>query len=86
MTVECGKYRSRPVEIEAFHWLGQPPSEWPAWARDHLSIRYEITCLQIDTIDGTMRVNQGDWVIKGTIGEVYPCKDRVFRGKYDKID
>lgn len=85
MITEQGTYRSRPVSIEAFHWNGEPPVEWPAWARDHLGIRYEITSLQVDTDEGTMRANRGDWIIKGTIGEVYPCKDRVFRGKYDQV-
>jgi len=86
MINEQGTYISRPVEIEAFHWNGEPPVEWPAWARDSLSIRYEISCLQVDTEEGTMRANRGDWIIKGTIGEVYPCKDQVFRKKYDKVD
>lgn len=86
MTIEQGKARKRPVEIEYFKWDGQPPVEWPAWARDSLDIRYEISCLYIDTLEGTHRANRGDYILKGVKGELYPCKPDIFQMTYDKID
>jgi hypothetical protein len=40
----------------------------------------------IKTLEGDMQGNIGDWLIKGTKGEFYPCKDDVFRQKYEPID
>ncbi len=38
--------------------------------------------LQIETLEGTMKANVGDWIIRGTEGEFYPCKPSVFQRKY----
>jgi hypothetical protein len=40
----------------------------------------------VKTLEGEMLGNAGDWLIKGTKGEFYPCKDDVFRQKYEPID
>lgn len=40
----------------------------------------------IETLEGIMRVNPGDWIIKGVKGELYPCKDDIFKKTYDKVD
>jgi hypothetical protein len=42
--------------------------------------------MEIKTKEGTMTGNPGDWLITGTEGEKYPCKDSVFRTKYDPVD
>ena len=42
--------------------------------------------LIVQTLEGDMQGNPGDWLIKGTRGEFYPCKDDVFRQKYEPID
>ena len=39
----------------------------------------------IDTLEGRMKVSEGDWIIKGVKGEYYPCKPDVFERTYDKI-
>lgn len=35
--------------------------------------------------DTWVNVNLGDWIIKGTQGEFYPCADKVFRAKYEEV-
>ena len=42
--------------------------------------------LIVETLEGDMRAQIGDWIIKGTKGEYYPCKDDVFRKKYEPVD
>jgi uncharacterized membrane protein (UPF0127 family) len=37
----------------------------------------------IETPEGDMTANVGDWIIRGIAGEVYPCKDEIFRATYD---
>jgi hypothetical protein len=39
--------------------------------------------LEIETLEGTMRVPTGWWVITGVEGEVYGCKNSVFRATYE---
>ena len=34
--------------------------------------------VSIDTLEGTMIGNPGDWLITGVNGENYPCKPDVF--------
>ena len=36
----------------------------------------------IDTLEGTMKGNAGDWLIHGVEGELYPCKDEIFKKTY----
>ena len=40
---------------------------------------------EIKTLEGTMRADKGDWIIKGIKGEVYPCKDNIFSESYEII-
>ena len=43
-------------------------------------------CLHIDTLEGTMTADEGDWIIKGVQGEFYPCKPAIFESTYEKED
>jgi len=38
----------------------------------------------IETLEGTMKADVGDWIIKGVKGEYYPCKPDVFNMTYEK--
>lgn len=40
----------------------------------------------IKTLEGTMKANKGDWIIKGVNGEIYPCKPDIFEKTYVKED
>lgn len=40
----------------------------------------------IETLEGTMKANPGDWIIQGIEGELYPCKDRIFKQTYELVD
>ena len=39
----------------------------------------------IDTLEGTMRADAGDYIIRGIKGKVYPCKPDVFEATYELI-
>jgi hypothetical protein len=39
--------------------------------------------LNIDTLEGTMTVSVGDWIIRGVQGEFYPCKPHIFEATYE---
>lgn len=36
----------------------------------------------IETLEGTMKADNGDYIIKGVEGEMYPCKPDIFRKTY----
>lgn len=40
----------------------------------------------IDTLEGTMEANVGDYIIKGIKGEFYPCKPDIFEQTYEELN
>lgn len=84
------KFKSKPVVIEAWQWNGENATQWPKWLYDW-EHNNEVCSLHagnllIPTLEGRVRVSVGDWVIRGTEGELYPCKDSVFKTKYEPVD
>lgn len=41
--------------------------------------------LNIETLEGTMHANVGDWIITGVHGEQYPCKPDIFEKTYEPV-
>ena len=39
----------------------------------------------IDTLEGKMHANAGDWIITGVRGEKYPCKKEIFEETYEPV-
>ena len=37
----------------------------------------------IDTLEGKMEADPGDWIITGVEGEQYPCKPDIFQKTYE---
>ena len=42
------------------------------------------TGLLIETIEGTMLAQEGDWIVTGIHGERYPVKDEIFVKSYEE--
>lgn len=42
--------------------------------------------IEIQTLEGVMVGNPGDWLITGVKGEQYPCRDDIFRATYEPVD
>ena len=42
--------------------------------------------LDIETLEGTMHANVGDYIITGVRGEKYPCKPDIFEQTYEPAD
>lgn len=86
------KYRKKPVVIEAFRWTGGPDqTEDPQWMIDALRNGTAYfdqpgtpnCALMIHTLEGNHRADQGDYIIKGIKGELYPCKADIFEMTYE---
>jgi len=41
------------------------------------------TRVEIETLEGTMVAEPGDWIITGVKGERYPCKPDIFEMTYE---
>jgi hypothetical protein len=39
--------------------------------------------LAIPTLEGLMLASEGDWIIRGVQGELYPCKPDIFEQTYE---
>lgn len=39
--------------------------------------------LAIETLEGVMVADPGDWIIRGEQGEFYPCKPYIFEATYE---
>jgi hypothetical protein len=84
---EFRRFRTKPVEIEAVQFTGRndreiaefvgfngydPDDTGPSWI--------------IVTLEGEMRANVGDFIIKGVQGEFYPCKPDIFEQTYEPVN
>ena len=54
----------------------------------HLTSQYagKVLYIEIDTLEGTMRADLGDFIIKGVQGELYPCKPDIFEATYEIVE
>jgi len=76
------KYRKKPVVVEAVLWTGDNLSEITKFMGRQpcvLGLRIEI-----ETLEGVMSANEGDYIIKGIKGEFYPCKSDIFDMTYEE--
>ncbi len=87
------RYRKIPVVIEAVQL------RWGTWDEmcDHAGVgklsdgrpegqmEGQNLALAIPTLEGVMIANEGDWIIKGVEGELYPCKPSIFEKTYEAV-
>jgi hypothetical protein len=93
---DAARYRKKPVEIEAItvekaHRLAERLwSDLPHWLADAYE-RGEVLFLnhpkriEIQTLEGRMTGDLGDWIIRGVKGELYPCKPDIFEATYEAV-
>ena len=82
-----GLYRKKPVVIEAIRWTGANVDEVLGFILTKGEARRGLNnVIYIDTLEGTMAADKGDWVIKGVKGEFYPCKPDIFEATYESIE
>ena len=82
------KYRKKPVVIDAYRWMPEQPVSVAGYVPDWIVTRnYDIdgNALLIKTLEGTMRAEPGDSIIKGVKGELYPCKPDIFEATYEPV-
>lgn len=90
------KYRKKPVIIEAVQYVGQgnlhpryggrvPNWMWDAFQQGVLVADNGTDPLIVQTLEGSMVLAPGDWLIRGIKGELYPCKPDIFEATYEPV-
>lgn len=82
------KYRKKPIVIEAIQWDGkvETRNKLGEWLGDKFITDGEYHKPGIVTLEGTMRFQTGDYVIKGIAGEFYPCRKDIFESSYERVE
>jgi hypothetical protein len=89
------RFRKKPVVIDAIQFTKdvalavlvdrQPGPFGLVVSGDYHPTRREVSraWVSIKTLEGVMRAEFGDWIIKGMQGELYPCKPDIFEATYE---
>ena len=90
-----GRYRKKPVEIEAVQWAGEEAGalaiiEWIEAVGGGKAYLQAVSLMHtpniiIETLEGNMAAQPGDWIIRGVKGEFYPCKPDIFDATYEAV-
>lgn len=90
------KYRTKPCVIEAERFdnyetfknklQNRSLPEWILIAYDNTVIYDDVGSYYIETLEGDHLISDGDYIIRGLIGELYPCKPEVFHKKYELVE
>lgn len=78
-----GKYRKKPIVIEAIQWDGLNLAEIQEFAGDKAGLVNGK--LHVHTVEGSLYAGLKDWIIKGVQGEFYPCKPDIFAATYEEV-
>lgn len=80
------KYRKKPIVIEAMKYTGKNNVDDILNFIGERRLAYLVgETLNIETLEGVMKANVGDYIIKGIKGEFYPCKPDIFEATYEKV-
>lgn len=79
-------YRKKPVTVEAVEFTHDSLVTVIDFLRDG-RVKYLIksTGILIRTPTGDMLAEHGDYVIRGLMGEYYPCKPQAFIANYEPL-
>lgn len=89
------KYRKKPVIIDAYQFNNRVGTDdrpdWIKAAAEEGQVKVVIpraapAYMLIPTLEGEMRADTDDWIIRGVKGELYPCKPDIFAATYDFVE
>lgn len=76
-------FKKKPIIIEAFQYQGHV-NDIP-WLDIEIP-RKEYDCCYINSLEGIIRCEINDYIIKGIKGEFYACKPDIFAASYDLVE
>lgn len=85
-------FRKKPVEIQAMQWTGEDAKDGVCQFMggcDCIADCAGDEPIVIDTLEGEMTCNVGDWIIREPFPtgdrRFYPCKPDIFAATYDPV-
>lgn len=84
-------FTKRPVIIEAFQYALEIAPAWFTAAEDAGIVAQgfdpvtDVAECTITTLNGPVKASAGEWIIKGTAGELYPCRPDIFAETYEEV-
>lgn len=79
------KYVKKPIPITAIQWTGENHIELAEFTNGKCLFPVCESTIVIPTLEGNMKSNAGDYIIRGVDGEFYPCRQDIFLKTYKKI-
>lgn len=83
------KARKKPIEVEVIQFTDENIDKILEWGEGkivpNVPPMFFTDYLGIETLEGTMRANYGDYIIKGVHGEFYPCRQDIFHETYELL-
>jgi hypothetical protein len=82
------KFRKKPVVVDAEQFNPNAIRGSDGWPLDIATDSRSHTGYSMRTLENVAQcheVTPGDWIITGTAGERYPCKDHIFREIYEPV-
>lgn len=84
------RYIKKPVEIEAIQFTGENKTAIEEFVGDKgkwcCNAKQTKVWMKLTVLGGTVRVDKGDFIIRGVKGEYYPCKPDIFQQTYELIE
>ncbi len=78
------QYRKKPVVIEAIQLTEENVDLLVEFCGGKIKSHFLVGVV-IETLEGDMLANKGDYIIKGVKGEFYPCKPDIFEMTYELV-
>lgn len=80
-------FRKKPVEVQAMQLMDNQlaVAQWIRTNGGKVVVPPVEPCLYIDTLEGRMRADTGDYVVRGVKGEFHPVKPDVFELTYERV-
>jgi hypothetical protein len=83
---EMPQFVKKPVVIEAIRYDGENMHEVVSFCGTQCAIRREPQMpVLVNTLEGSLFAQVGDWIIRGIRGEFYPCKPDIFEETYEPV-
>ena len=84
--MEPKQYFKKPVAIEAIQLTDDNHSQIIQWLSSYNVESYTLNSSEfyVKTLEGDMKANIGDYIIKGVKNEFYPCREDIFKMTYDE--
>lgn len=81
------KYRKKPLVIDAVQYTNTNFQEIIRICYEKLLLESPFrNTLIVKTLEGDMKLNIGDWLIRGIKGEFYPIKNDIFLESYEAVN